>query len=316
MNNRANNNQLPIGAVARRTGLSVHVLRAWERRYKAVSPIRSAGGSRLYSQEDVDRLILLRRITEQGGFSIAQVAGHDSAALTALLASSSRPEQQQAGSELGTSDAERHLKTTLDAIESLDGSRVYASLMRAVVGLSSREFVDELAVPLLHHVGDLWANDSISPVHERLLSVNMRRVLAWIIDSLPANVGSPTIVTTTPSHQHHELGAMLAGIVAAEEGWNVAYLGPDLPLDDVATAVRQTGASVAALSIVYTPHKGTCRPTIESLRALLPDDVSLVLGGSAATRDGMSAPGITVLQDFASLRGFLRSHAALATPGD
>ncbi|MEO5590222.1 MAG: MerR family transcriptional regulator [Gemmatimonadaceae bacterium] len=312
MKSTAVNNQLPIGAVARRTGLSVHVLRAWERRYKAVSPIRSEGGSRLYSQEDVDRLVLLRQVTELDGFSIAQVASYDSAALDALLNSARATALQPAGDQ-GQSDAQRHLQTTLDAVESLDGSRVYASLMRAVVSLSSRDFVDELAVPLLHRIGDLWANESICPVHERLLSVNMRRVLAWVIDSLPAQASSPTIVTTTPSQQHHELGAMLAGIVAAEEGWNVAYLGPDLPLEDVVTAVRQTGASVAALSIVYAPERDTYRRDIESLRGLLPDEVSLIVGGSGAMRAGVTAGGITPLQNFASLREFLRSHPALAT---
>ena len=45
----------PIQIVSRRTGLSTDVIRAWERRYKAVKPIRSSNGRRLYSDNDVKK---------------------------------------------------------------------------------------------------------------------------------------------------------------------------------------------------------------------------------------------------------------------
>jgi MerR family transcriptional regulator, light-induced transcriptional regulator len=64
----------PIGVVARRTGVSLHVLRAWERRYGVVEPVRTEGGQRLYSDADVARLRLLRQVTEAGR-NISQVAG-------------------------------------------------------------------------------------------------------------------------------------------------------------------------------------------------------------------------------------------------
>lgn len=63
----------PIGAVAALTGLSTNTIRAWERRYDAVIPERSAAGGRRYSDEDVERLQLLRRLT-QDGCSIGTVA--------------------------------------------------------------------------------------------------------------------------------------------------------------------------------------------------------------------------------------------------
>ena len=51
----------PIQIVSRRTGLSTDVIRAWERRYKAVKPIRSSNGRRLYSDNDVKKLMLLQK---------------------------------------------------------------------------------------------------------------------------------------------------------------------------------------------------------------------------------------------------------------
>src|SRR5687768_12427129 len=74
----------PIGVVADRTGLSPDVLRVWERRYGVVEPQRSAGGQRLYSDADVERLVLLHRAT-RGGHGISHVASLSRAKLEDLV---------------------------------------------------------------------------------------------------------------------------------------------------------------------------------------------------------------------------------------
>src|SRR6188768_2142134 len=63
----------PMRLVAARTGLTPDLLRAWEKRYGAVAPVRSSGGQRLYSDADVERLSLLARAVE-GGRAIGQIA--------------------------------------------------------------------------------------------------------------------------------------------------------------------------------------------------------------------------------------------------
>ena len=64
--NSSSSPRYPVRLVALRTGLSAHVLRAWERRYAVVSPTRTEGGQRLYSDLDIERLLHLRRLTERG----------------------------------------------------------------------------------------------------------------------------------------------------------------------------------------------------------------------------------------------------------
>ena len=68
--------RLRIGAVSRLTGIGVHTLRKWESRYQAVSPARTPAGGRLYSYEDVKRLILIKQWREAGR-PLAEVAGAD-----------------------------------------------------------------------------------------------------------------------------------------------------------------------------------------------------------------------------------------------
>src|SRR3954468_24399462 len=80
----------PIGVVARRTGLKPDLIRAWERRYGAVEPGRTDTRRRFYSDEDVERLLLLRRVVSTGR-GISQVAGLSTEELEALLEAEPAP---------------------------------------------------------------------------------------------------------------------------------------------------------------------------------------------------------------------------------
>lgn len=76
--------QYRIGAVSRLAGVPVTTLRIWETRYGAFAPEKSLGRHRLYSRQDVERAVLLRRLTEQG-HAISRVAQQDVDGLNALL---------------------------------------------------------------------------------------------------------------------------------------------------------------------------------------------------------------------------------------
>lgn len=298
--------RISIGTVARKTGLSTHVLRAWERRYGAVKPKRTEGGLRLYTHEDILRLQLMRKLTEQG-HPISQIATMSGSDLAGLLKDDAI---ENAVAQVRTEETEagRYLALVLEAAQSLDGPRVYSTLMRAVVALKSGEFTRELVLPLLSRVGEMWASETICPVHEHVLSINLRRVLAWMIDALPVEDGAPVVICTTPAHQRHELGAMLAGIAAAEEKWSVAYLGPDLPAEDIAMGAKLTEASVVALSAIYVRDREALRKEITKIRSALPKGVMLVVGGAGAQKAGLEKTGAIVLQGFDEFLALLRTR--------
>ncbi|HEX6575427.1 MAG TPA: MerR family transcriptional regulator [Gemmatimonadaceae bacterium] len=298
--------RISIGAVVRRTGLSAHVLRAWERRYGVVVPKRTDGGLRLYTHDDVLRLQLLRKLTEQG-HPIGQIAKLSGNKLVELLREDAI-ESGIAAVQTEQTEAGKFLAATIEAVQSLDGPRVHSTLMRAVVALKSREFMRDVVTPLLTRVGQLWADEAICPVHEHILSVNLRRVLAWMIDSVPVEDGAPVVVCTTPANHRHELGAMLAAITASEERWRAAYVGPDLPAEDIAMGAKLTGASAVALSLVYVRDRESARKEIKRLRSLLPKRVMLIVGGAGAESLDIDQQGIAILTDFDELRTLLRSR--------
>jgi MerR family transcriptional regulator, light-induced transcriptional regulator len=292
----------PIGAVARKTGLSTHVLRAWERRYGVVVPKRAEGGTRLYDDADVVRLRLLKRVTS-AGYAIGQVASATTEELLAFLQGepAARAEQVTEGSRGFMADC-------LEAVEVMDGARVHSVLMRAVVVMGAERFLGELVVPLLHRVGELWESGSICPAHEHLFSVTVRRVLSWMMEQVGVQHAAPVLVSTTPAGQRHEMGAMLTGVVAAEEGWRVEYLGPDLPASDIARAAIATGARAVALSVVKRTTAAHLLGELRQLREQIPGSVAILVGGRASDEHGeeLARSGMIWLRELGAMRAELR----------
>src|SRR5689334_19916106 len=109
--------RISIGAVARKTGLSAHVLRAWERRYGVVKPRRTEGGLRLYTHEDILRLQLLRKLTEQG-HPISQIASMSGSDLAEMLKDDAI-ENAVSAVKTDETEAGRYLASVLHAVQSL-----------------------------------------------------------------------------------------------------------------------------------------------------------------------------------------------------
>jgi len=269
--------------VAQRTGLSPHVLRAWERRYGAVAPSRSGGGRRLYSDADVERFLLILKVTS-GGHPIGMVAGLSNEELRAMgqEAQAFEPPDGTEG-EAPALAAHELIARSWHHIDALDSSRLEHDLRRAAVVLGTWDLVTRVLVPLIHEIGERWHAGQISTAHEHLASGAIIRVLSWVLQETATTATAPTLVVATPSGERHELGAMMAAATAAMEGWRVVYLGADLPAEDIAGAAMNVGADAVALSIVYpeTHISGV----VTDLRKRLPRGTALVLGGVAAVGD-------------------------------
>lgn len=293
---------IPIGAVSQRTGLSTHVLRAWEKRYGAVEPKRIPGGVRGYDDADVIKLRLLKRATE-AGYGIGRVAALSTGELLEILRDDAVPRASERERIAGTQVA-----ACLEAVEAMDGPGVHRVLMRSLVIMGAERFVDGLAVPVLYRIGELWATGAICPAHEHLFSASLQRVLGWMIERLAVSRDAPTLVSTTPAGQRHEMGALLTGVVAAELGWKVEYLGPDLPSVDILRAATLVEASVVALSVVRETRVELLLPELKVLRDGLSESVAILIGGRAAFehREELVHAGYTWLPELAALRGELQ----------
>ncbi len=271
----------PIAVVAERTGLSQDVLRVWERRYGVVEPVRGPGGQRRYSDRDIERLQLLHAAT-RAGRSIGHVATLGAEALAALVADDVRARTLQTRPPEGSSATDAVIGEALAQARALDGPGLGLTLRRSMAHLGVSNFLELVAAPLLRLIGEEWHAGRLSPAPEHLVSSVVHDIIAGTILSLAPAADAPRMLVATPAGDRHAVGAALVAAAAAVEGWNVLYLGADLPADEIAAAARATAVRMVALSVVYVDDRDRVLGELRTLRTRLPDDVSLIVGGGGA----------------------------------
>ncbi len=300
----------PVRVVANRSGLSPHVLRAWERRYGVVVPTRSEGGQRLYSDEDLERLTLLHGLTADGA-AISQVARLPLAELRRLALARPAHEAATDGEDLAAART-----AALEAAQALDAARLRRMLERGAVVLGVPTLLEEVVGPLLVQIGELWHAGRMTIAQEHFATAVVRRMLGWIFEMAQPDTSAPVLLSATPEGQIHEGGALLAAATAAGAGWRVIYLGAALPAAEIARAAAGTAARVVALSLVYPAALPETAREIRALRAALPAGTILLVGGSAAPgyAEEIAEAGGQVIADLPGLRAALHTLRNGARP--
>ena len=297
----------PIAVVADRTGLSQDVLRVWERRYGVVQPLRGPGGQRLYTNADIERLQLLQQAT-RAGRSISLVAKLPTAELSRLVAEDAAARDRQSRDAQGTNEASDLVLVALTLARSLDAAALDSELRRAVSRLGTTTFIEMLAAPLLRRVGDEWHAGRLTPAQEHLVSTTVHDIVVEVMRSFANQNGAPKLLVTTPAGDRHVIGAALVGAAAAVDGWNVLYLGADLPAEEIARAARTAAVRAVAVSVVYVEQRTSVLAELRALRASLPSSVPLIVGGGGASglRRDLAASDIEVETSIAGLLRTLR----------
>ena len=290
-----------IGELAARTGVSVHVLRVWERRYGLLTPNRSAGGYRLYGPQDEWRVRETARLREEG-MPAAQ------AAATALLAFRELPPEllpecdvRLTGTPADGAGAEgvvRLRERLLTAIGEFDGTTAQAILDIALEHLGVEAAITDLVMPTLHATGERWASGHFSVAQEHFASNLIRTRLSSLSLAWDAGTG-PMAVLACPAGERHDLGLLAFGVILGRAGWRVRYLGADTPLATLGSAVAALEPDLVVLSAVRE------RPLLEAADHLheLTGDASralgaahLVIAGAGATPEVADRLSATLLQ--------------------
>jgi len=301
-----------IGVVCRRANMKPDRVRAWERRYGVVDPCRSSGNQRLYSDADIERLVLLQQATG-AGHRIAQLAALEDEELRQLLRADTGAPQPVKVPRVRQDDAVATLiRESLYAVQQLDRRLLRTTLSRAESRLDTATFLESVLGPLVQRIGDLWAEGGMAPAHEHMATSVIRVFVEGAGERTGIVPTGPTVLVTTPARQRHEIGALLALATAASEGWMVAYLGADLPAGEIASAARQLNASAVALSIVYPDDDPDLGPELMTLRRHLGADVDIIVGGRAASAylDAFEQVGAIQVADLGDLRRVLKQLGA------
>lgn len=249
-----------IGELARRTGVSPDLLRAWESRYGLLRPSRSSGGFRLYSSADEARIHRMTRLIAQG-MSAAEAA-----------------RQAVAGDEVGqtvdvpvVAQFADQLRTALDGF---DGAAAHAALDRLFAAVSVEIVLADVLVPYLRDLGDRWAAGRASVAQEHFASNLIRGRLLALSRDWDAGAGRALLLACLPG-EAHDLGLIMFGILTARRGWRVTLLGADTPIDTLQVSIRRIRP---ALTVLVATRRSLLVAHAEALRNLAAGTSTAIAG--------------------------------------
>lgn len=297
-----------IKHAAELTGVPVATLRAWERRYGVVTPVRSGGGYRLYDDDAVDRLRAMRDLVGAGWAprQAADEVAHRSAGARAVAAVGVAPVGRAAEpasaapaavaadgapATTGPDVADGGGADLVDACRTLDPLRVAAVLDERFARGSFEAVVDDWLMPALAAVGDAWERGDVSTAAEHLVAHAVLRRLATAYEAAGTGTRGPRVVIGLPPGGRHELGSLAFAVAARRAGLAVTYVGADLPQESWLDAVAQVRPHAIVLAVPRDEDVPAARAVIEAVRAVQPD-LRVLVGGGAQGAPGLPAPAL------------------------
>jgi DNA-binding transcriptional MerR regulator/methylmalonyl-CoA mutase cobalamin-binding subunit len=276
-----------------RSGVSVPLIRAWERRYGVVKPQRTASGYRLYDDEAIATLIRVRELTESGWTaseaSRAVLAGEVTVSPAAVVTAS--PATPQAGHARNAELVDRFVS----AARVMDIAATGTALDEIFAQGSYEAIVDDLLMPSLARLGQAWAEGDLDIAAEHAATAAVHRRLSALYEAA-ASAGEPRLVIGLPPGSRHELGALAFAVAVRRLGVGVLYLGPDVPVASWVHVIDQNKARVAVVAVVQEADRIATLDVAEALRAT-GHSPTLAVGGANARWEGAEEAGIVVLPD-------------------
>ena len=251
---------LRIGEFARRVGVSPELLRAWERRYGLLRPIRSDGGFRLYTSDDADRVSRMKGALDEG-LSAAEAARR---ALVEAL-----PTDDVLADSRGRLVAAAH---------AYDEPAVHAVLDEAFARFALETVLRELVLPALREIGDEWERGEIE-IGQEHFATNVVRERLLALGRHWGRGGGPLALLACPPGERHDVGLISFGLVLRSHGWRILFLGADTPL---ATLVQACEATSPQLVVVASMDAALLEAEGGGLRKL-GGSTRLALAGAGAS---------------------------------
>ena len=266
-----------IKEAALRTGVSVALLRAWERRYGIVAPTRTAAGYRLYDDTAISRLRAMRSLVSAGWSprqAAESVASRSAADLRDELRDDGRADPTMTGDE-----AQR----LVAAAARVGGTDIEQVLDDMFAAGSFERVVEDRLYPALVALGDAWARDDIDVAGEHAASAAALRRLGIAFEAAShAGAADAAVLVGLPPGSRHELPALAFATALRRVGINTTYLGPDVPLDSWVTAVQRARARAVVIGVGMPADVTNAAAVIAALHADRPELLVAVGGRHAA----------------------------------
>jgi len=280
-----------IQMAAKLSGVGVHTIRAWEKRYKAIVPSRDQAGHRVYSKSDVEKLVLLSELCLLG-YSISKIASLSNVELKEQLKHLGKSEESIKSLEFNLVDSQKlevnhaeSLTIILMALKAYKLDIVAKEISKLKIVMNPRDFALEIILPIMSELGAAVARGEYSVSHEHALSAILKFHVGKIIYSFDEENENEhfSIAFAGIEQDYHEFGILMGAMMARHYQFKVYYLGPNLPADALNDAIKFLDVKyivLGATSIVNTFGPNYLNNYLNKVLDKLPANSQLLLGST------------------------------------
>lgn len=212
-----------IKAVSNMLGIQPGTLRAWERRYQMIAPIRNESGHRLYTEEHVQILKWLITKVNQG-FTISQAVS---------LLENNQWNTNQENHQIDGDQSSRLADELLNALLHFNETKAHELINSAFSLYTIDKVIVDILGTILVRIGDLWERSEITSAHEHFASSIVRARIGIILHNFPVNPLLPKAIAVCGPGEWHELGLLIFTLFLRKNGYEVIYLGPSIAEKDI-----------------------------------------------------------------------------------
>lgn len=243
-------------------------IRAWENRYQVITPTRTEGGHRLYSEKDLDTLKWIKTQVHDKNMKISDAV---------RLLQEDAPSPSAPATE--SNKYEELTEKLYLALINLDTPEANQIADLAFSLYDYEEVFHHILVKVLYKVGDEWENGSISVAQEHFSSQFIINRCTQFLRILPVNPALPKVLAFCPEGEHHQIGLMIFSLFLKKKGNEVIYLGPNTPLEGLADLIKLKDISVVAISMTNPAPVKKVENWIQSSLKTNPT-LKFIVGGS------------------------------------
>lgn len=282
---------IDISRLSQLTGVNVSTLRSWETRHALITPSRSVGGHRLYSAEDVERLMVIKELVATG-HRLSELSG---------LSTDQLKQLQLSVSNVAALDRDMVIKLER-AIDECDVD-AFGMLLRFVFVASPPALAVDVYGHAIRYIGQRWQQGRLGVGAEHRLSAKARDILTAATSALAPAAHRRPIAFATLGDERHELGLLAGAYLAASLGHRMIYFGAGMPARALAVDVAKAEAALLVISAVHSVPGGPLQEDLVWLDRGLSEDIPIWIGAHEATIAHLVVPSrMVVVRDYAEFR--------------
>ncbi|MES9971845.1 MAG: MerR family transcriptional regulator [Candidatus Thiodiazotropha sp.] len=268
-----------ISEVSRISGIPKDLLRMWERRYQYPKPTRDLNGDRIYTDEELNKLVLIRQLVDQGRRP-GKLMALDISELSELLKGQK---------------VEFDFDRLIDLLKAGEAIDLRNWLNHQLQQLGLRAFIHKVMVPANQKVGEAWSEGKLAVYEEHLYTELIKTMVRQSLAEKPHQGSGPRVMLTTLPGEVHSLGLLMVEALLRLGGAEVISFGIEMPFRDIKEAAHHHRVDVIGLSFSGNFKLDDAIVMLSGLRQIIADRTEIWVGGGAFTQDTELPAGIDLL---------------------